>query len=197
MQSNWPDTQLRRELLEFNREFLHLLCADSSEGMAYGLPCPVRQRLRSLAPAQLEAIAEIPCLLAAFSLLAPGRPPRGVADAPAAAIAPARADAVRLFAASLLIWLRHTARQDRLLAALCVGPGRLALEQLHSAGVRDLQRTAEGAVECLEARFCRNLRLWPDLVRAAGSPDAQLLTATRLSIVQLTLITRERYEDGA
>ena len=197
MQTNWPDTELRRELLEFNREFLHLLCGDLSGGMAYGLPCPVRQRLRSLAPAQLEAIAEIPCLLAAFAPLSPGRSPRGVADAPLLAVAPAQADAARLFAASLLIWLRHTARHDRLLAALCVGPGRLALEQLHRAGVRDLQRRAEDAAECLEARFCRNLRLWPDLVRAAGSPDPQLLTATRLSIVQLTLITRERCEDRA
>ena len=83
-------------------------------------------------------------------------------------LAAAQAEAARLFAASLLTWLWHTARQDRLLAALCIGPGRLGVEQLASAGFRDLQRAAAGAVDCLEARFCRHPRLWPDLVRAAS-----------------------------
>jgi hypothetical protein len=190
MQTNWPDTQVCLEIREFNREFLDLVCEDCSPGAAYGLASPVRQRLRSLAPARLEAIADTPCLLAAFSLLSPRRTPGEVADAPLPPEPSAQADAARLFAASLLVWLWHTARQDRLLAALCIGPGRLAVEHLNSAGFRDLQRTAAGSAGCLEARFCRNLRLWPDLVRAAGSSDGQLLTATRLSIVQLTLISR-------
>jgi hypothetical protein len=114
-----------------------------------------------------------------------------VADAPLSGATAAQVDAARLFAASLLAWLWHMALQDRLLAALCIGPGRLGVEHLNSAGVRDLQRTAASAAECLEARFCRNVRLWPDLVRAACSSDGQLLTATRLSIIQLTLISRD------
>ncbi len=190
MQRKSPDTQVRREIHEFNREFLELICEDCSSGAAYGLGSPVRQRLRLLTPVQRQAIAETPCLLAAFALLPPRLAPRGVADAPLPAARGAQADAARLFSASLLVWLWHTARQDRLLAALCIGPGRLGVEDLSSAGFRDLQRTAAGAAGCLEARFCRHPRLWPDLVRAACISDAQVLTATRLSIIQLTLISR-------
>jgi hypothetical protein len=190
MQRKWPDTQVRREIHEFNREFLALICEDCSPGAAYGLTAAIRHRLRLLVPTQLQAMAETPCLLAAFPLFPPRLAPRGVADAPLPAAHSARADAVRLFAASLLVWLWHTARQDRLLAALCVGPGRLDVELLSSAGFRDLQRAAAGAAECLEARFCRHPRLWPDLVRAACIADSQVLIATRLSIVQLTLISR-------
>lgn len=186
-----PDTQVRREIHEFNREFLELVRRDCSPGAAFGLESPVRQRLRLLNPAQLQAIAETPCLLAAFALLPLRLASRGVADAPLPKAREPEGDSARLFAASLLVWLWHTARQDRLLAALCVGPGRHGVEQLSTAGFRDLQRGAAGATECLEARFCRHPRLWPDLVRAACISDAQVLIATRLSIVQLTLISRE------
>jgi len=197
MPGKWPDTQFQREIRDFNREFLELLCTDLRGGSAFGLPPAVRQRLGLLAPAQLEAIAETPCLLAAFAVLPPRQLPRGVAENSGAdpdladhALAEAHAESARLFAASLLTWLWHTAGQDRLLAALCIGPGRLGVEQLASAGFRDLQRVAAGAGHCLEARFCRHPRLWPDLVRAASQADTQLLTATRLSVVQLTLVSR-------
>jgi hypothetical protein len=197
MPSKWPDSQFRREIRDFNREFLELICTDTRPVTAFGLPQPVRQRLALLAPAQLEAIAETPCLLAAFAVLPPRQLARGVAESPGSVagspanpVPVAQADAARLFAASLLTWLWHTARQDRLLAALCIGPGRLGVEQLASAGFRDLQRAAAGAVDCLEARFCRHPRLWPDLVRAATHADTQVLAATRLSVVQLTLVSR-------
>ena len=191
MVRKWPDSRLRREIHEFNLEFLELVCADGSPGVAYGLDPAVRQRLRLLAPAQLEAVAATPCLLAAFTTVLP--PPviaQGVAEAPLLAAREAQSDAARMFAASLLAWLWHTARQDRLLAALCIGPGSLAVEHLSGAAFRDLQRTAAIAPGCLEARFCRHPRLWPDLVRAASIPAGPVLTATRLSVVQLTLISR-------
>jgi len=194
MPSKWPDTQFRREIRDFNQEFLQLVCGDERPGTAFGLAQHIRLRLKGLAPSQLEAIAETPCLLAAFAVLPPRQLPGGVADAPAwppaTALPAPQAEAARLFAASLLTWLWHTARQDRLLAALCVGPGRVGVEQLAGAGFHDLQRAAAGAVDCLEARFCRHPRLWPDLVRAASRADVQVLTATRLSVVQLTLISR-------
>ncbi|MEQ1803625.1 MAG: hypothetical protein ABL989_16995 [Gammaproteobacteria bacterium] len=192
MRSKWPDTQVRREIRDFNREFLELVCADTRPGTAFGLAPTVRTRLAVLAPAQLDAIAETPCLLAAFVVLPPRLVPRGVAElGPEPGPVPvAQAEAARLFAAALLTWLWHTARQDPLLAALCIGPGRLGVEQLASAGFRDLQRAAAGAANCLEARFCRHPRLWPDLVRAATQADLEVLTATRLSVVQLTLISR-------
>jgi hypothetical protein len=189
MTPKWPDKQLRREIRDFNREFLDLVCQDPRPGAAYGLPPAVRQRLAGLAPAQLDAIADTPCLLVTVAASpGPGRP-GGVADGPCPpAVTPA--EPMRLFAAALLTWLWHTARQDRLLAALCIGPERHAAEQLATAGFRDLQRAAAGADLCLEARFCRHPRLWPDLVRAASRPNPQVLTAARLSAVQLTLISR-------
>jgi hypothetical protein len=190
MASKWPDSQVRREIHEFNREFLELIRADGSPGAAYGLDPAVRQRLRLLAPAALEAVAATPCLLAAFTVLPPRLTAPGVAEPPLLAARGPQADAARLFAASLLAWLWHTARQDRLLAALCIGPGSLTVEHLSSAAFRDLQRTAAVASECLEARFCRHPRLWPDLVRAATIPAGPVLTATRLSLIQLTLISR-------
>jgi hypothetical protein len=190
MVSKWPDLAVRREIHEFNREFLELICADGSPGVAYGLDPAVRQRLRQLAPAQLEGVAATPCLLAAFTVLSSRLTAPGVAEAPLMAIRGPQADAARLFAASLLAWLWHTARQDRLLAALCIGPGSQAVEHLSTAAFHDLQRTAAVASGCLEARFCRHPRLWPDLVRAATIPAGPVLTATRLSIVQLTLISR-------
>jgi hypothetical protein len=150
----------------------------------------IRQRLRLLDPVQLEAVAATPCLLAAFAVLPPRLVVQGVAEAPLTAARGTQADAARLFAASLLAWLWHTARQDRLLAALCIGPGSLIVEHFSRAAFRDLQRTAAVASECLEARFCRHPRLWPDLVRAATIPAGPVLTATRLSLVQLTLISR-------
>ncbi|MEO8224494.1 MAG: hypothetical protein ABI661_06790 [Gammaproteobacteria bacterium] len=184
------DSQVRSEIREFNQEFLALVCADSRSGLAFGLGLAVRQRLRLLAPGQLEALGETPCLLAGFAMLLPRLAPHCVADAPGPGSHAADGEAARLFAASLLAWLWHTARQDRLLAALCVGPGRLGVERLGSAGFRDLQRMAANATECLEARFCRHPRVWPDLVRAAAGTDPVMLTATRLSIIQLTLISR-------
>jgi hypothetical protein len=191
MASKWPDSQVRREIHEFNLGFLALVSADDSPGAAYGLDPAIRRRLRLLAPAQLEAVAATPCLLAAFTTVLP--PPvsvPGVAEAPFCTVSEPRSDSACLFAASLLAWLWHTARQDRLLAALCIGSGSLALEHLSSAAFRDLQRTAAVAPGCLEARFCRHPRLWPDLVRAASIPAGPVLTATRLSLVQLALVSR-------
>ena len=38
MPSKWPDTQFRREIRDFNREFLELICTDTRPGTAFGLP---------------------------------------------------------------------------------------------------------------------------------------------------------------
>jgi len=186
MNAKWPDTQVCQEIRDFNREFLDLARADLRPGLALGLAHPLRERLAGLQPTQLDAIAETPCLLAGFAVLPPRWPPGVVADGGP----PARTDALRLYAAGLLTWLWHTSREDPLLAALCIGPGPGAARQLAGAGVRDLQRAAASAGDSLEARFCRHPRLWPDLVRAASRADPEVLVATRLSVVQLTLVSR-------
>ena len=193
MTAKWPETRLGTELYGFNREFLELLRDGAREPHVFGLDAPLRQRLANLNPAQLDSIARTPCLLASFSVLPPARCPRGVAEPSRHSPAPipaALAEAARLFAASLLAWLWHTAREDRLLAVLCIGPGLQDLDGLAGAAFGDLQRAAVTATEYLEARFCRHPRLWPDLLRAASSSDTQLMAATHLSAVQLTLVGR-------
>jgi hypothetical protein len=132
-------------------------------------------------------VAQTPCLLAAFSAVLAAEA-SGVSDGGAATPAPARG--VQIYAASLLAWLWQSVRQDRLLATLCLGPDEAAREQFATAGLRDLQRAATDAGRHLQARFCRHPRFWPDLVRAAAAGDAQLLAATRVSAVQLTLVAR-------
>ena len=173
--------------------FLNCSGTGPASRMVFGLDAPLRQRLAGLNPAQLDSIARTPCLLASFSVLPPARSPRGVAEPSGHRPAPipaALADAARLFAASLLAWLWHAAREDRLLAVLCIGPGLHDLEGLSGAAFSELQRAAVTATECLEARFCRHPRLWPDLLRAASSGNTQLMAATHLSAVQLTLVQR-------
>ena len=193
MTEKWPETRLGTELHGLNLGFLELLRDGADEPYAFGLDAPVRQRLAALSPAQLDSIACTRCLLASFRTLPPGGIPRGVAEPVGHRHAPlpaALAEPARLFAASLLTWLWRATREDHLLAALCVGPGRDDLDRLSKADFGDLQRAAITATEHLEARFCRHPRLWPDLLRAALSGDAQLLAATHLSAIQLTLVQR-------
>jgi hypothetical protein len=193
MTAKWPETRRGAELYGLNREFLELLRDGAREQEVFGLAAPLRQRLAGLSPAQLDNIARTPCLLASFSVLPPIRRARGVAEPAGQRLAPmpaALAEAARLFAASLLAWLWHTAREDRLLATLCIGPGLHDLDGLAAAPFGELQRAAVTATEHLEARFCRHPRLWPDLLRAAVSGDTQLMAITRLSVVQLTLVQR-------
>jgi hypothetical protein len=193
MTGKWPETRLGTELHGLNREFLELLREGAREPLLFGLEAPVRQRQALLSSAQLDSIASTPCLLASFSVLPPARSPRGVAEPfgqRSTPLPPALAEAARLFAASLLVWLWHAAREDRLLAVLCIGPGLDDLDSLSGAAFGELQRAAVTATQCLEARFCRHPRLWPDLLRAASSGNSQLMAATHLSVVQLTLVQR-------
>lgn len=193
MTRKWPETRLGTELYGLNREFLELLRGGAREPHVFGLDAPLRQRLAGFNAAQLDSIARTPCLLASFSVLPPARSARRVAEPtgqPPTPMPAALAEAARLFAASLLAWLWHAAREDRLLAVLCIGPGLHDLDGLAESPFSELQRAAVTATEHLEARFCRHPRLWPDLLRAASSGNAQLIAATRLSVVQLTLVRR-------
>ena len=97
---------------------------------------------------------------------------------------------LRLYVVGLLTWLWQTARQDPLLATLCTGPDRSVMDGLGQMSFGEIQRVGAAATGFLEARFCRHPRLWPDLLRAARTRNRQVILATQLSVVQLTLLGR-------
>lgn len=104
---------------------------------------------------------------------------------------------LRLYAVALLTWLWQTARRDRLLAILCTGPDGVELAQLGDLGFNEIQRAGASAGSLLGARFSRHPRLWPDLLRAARSGDRDLIVATQLSVIQLTLVERRQGVHGS
>jgi hypothetical protein len=204
------DTRLVREMQELNRDFLALLLKTPAGRGAYGLDSGVLARLRALSDGQLDTIARCPVLLAGFSVPPPFPAPRLVAESrpgseaefrpvtgsgiQSATVAapgqlPQRADST-YYTAALLNWLWQTARNNRLVATLAMGPGRETINNLAEAGFREISRATEMAPGLLMARFCRHPRFWPDLVRAAASPDPELMRITRLAAVQLTLVGR-------
>jgi len=190
MTTKAPVTRPQHEIQELNLEFLDLLRRGGAPPPNFSLEAAVCQRIRCLTVAQVDTIAGTPCLLAGFTAIPPFAASRGVAEPLGAGLGTRPAETARMFAAGLMNYLWQTARQDRLLAALCMGPWPVAIDRLAGAGFRDIQASAAEAVDYLEARFCRHPRLWPDLVRAATAGNAELLAATRLSVVQLTLVAR-------
>ncbi len=169
------------------------------------MAAPVARQLARLAPDELDFIAGTPVLLAGFE--APHGPGGTVRIAEAAPPAdPYRIDgepgelrscdrdgeprpadawsrAARLFAASLLTWLWKMDDCDHLLTALCIGPG----ERPPALSVPVIESLAGRATERLRVRFGDHPRFWPDLIRAARSPDAELRDLSRLAAVPLVL----------
>jgi hypothetical protein len=187
MSVNWPDSRLRAALFELNREFLLLVRCTSDRPVNYGLPLAIVRRLQAMELTGIERIARTPCLLTSFACpLASAAD--GVADALPMVRRPGLAQPAALYAVTLLTWLWQVAWEDPLLAALCLGPGSDAAEELRRLTFREVQRTAAAAADRLEARFAAHPRLWADLVAAAAGSDAELLEMTRLSAVQLTLV---------
>jgi hypothetical protein len=186
MASRSPESSQRQALAGFNRDFVTLLCSVPPGQAAFGLDATLLGRLRGLPGPAREALAAAPVLLAGCRGLPPPGP--GVAEARPAGLRPGPAPECQIFATALLTWLWQVARADGLTVALHTGPGTDLPDWLRAVAVGDLQAAAAGAPRWLEARFAGNPRLWPDLVRAAASGDPELLTITRLSVVQLTLV---------
>lgn len=198
-----PDvTEMRAppELAEFNHGFLRLLRAVPAGRSAFGLESGVLARLQALPATAVDALARAPVLLAGFRDL-PGAAPRsGVAEArpapPAQGGTAPVVNGCRVYAAALLTWLWQVNRQHPLVAVLHMGPGPALPEWLGRAGYAEIQQAADIAPGALEARFCGHARAWPDLVRAAGAGDPDLLTTTHLSVVQLALVGPGANADG-
>ena len=183
MQREPPDTHFYAEIRDLNLEFLSLLAAGRRccHGPVFGLDTAVVDPISRFNPAQLDAMAATPCLLAGFGA---GRGTRAmrIAEPPPAGDPEWNAHA-RLFAAGLLTYVLQMARRDALLAALCAGSaaGPLAGD----TGFRDICGYADRALQHLEARFRRQTRFWPDLVRATRDGRPERLHLARLSAIQL------------
>jgi hypothetical protein len=190
-----------RELAEFNHGFLQLLRAVPPGRAGFGLDPGVLARLQALPATAVDALARAPVLLAGFRDL-PGAAPRGgVAEArpalPQPGAAPPVVSGCRVYAAALLTWLWQVNRRHPLAAMLHMGPGAALPEWLGRAGYAEIQHAVDIAPGALEARFCSHSRAWPDLVRAAGAGNPDLLTTTHLSVVQLALVGPGANADGA
>lgn len=183
MQCEPPDIHFYAEIRDFNLEFLRLLAAAGQAGQrpAFGLDAAVVGPIGRFNPAQLEAMAAMPCLLAGFAT-AGGRPASRVAE-PRPDADPAWAEQARLFAAGLLSYIRQAARRDALRAALCVGPAAHLMRRDSRPG--DLREDADRALRHLEARFRHSNRFWPDLVRAVRDGRPERLQLARLTAIQL------------
>lgn len=129
----------------------------------------------------------------------PIRPPAGrrpepgqrpVPCGPAHPVPERHSSELRLYVVGLITWLWQTARQDPLLATLCMGPDCSVLDGLGQMSFGEIQRVGAAATGLLEARFCRYPRLWPDLLRAARTRNPQVVVVTQLSVAQLTLVGR-------
>jgi hypothetical protein len=186
MASKSAESSQRQALAGFNRDFVTLLCSVPPGQSAFGLDATLLARLRGLPGPAREALAGAPVLLAGCRGLPPPGP--GVAEDRPAGLRHAPASECQSFATSLLTWLWQVARADGLTVALHTGPGTDLPDWLRAVAVSDVRSVAAGAPRWLEARFAGNPRLWPDLVRAAASGDPELLTITRLSVVQLALV---------
>jgi hypothetical protein len=139
--------------------------------------------------AQLEAMAAMPCLLVGFAG-SRGAWPARVAEPPLSSDSEWAADA-RLFAAGLLTYVLQMAERDALRAALCAGStaGSLA----GNSAYRDIRAGADRALQRLEARFRRQTRFWPDLIRATRDGDPECLQLARLSAIQLATFEAGRH----
>jgi hypothetical protein len=172
---------------DLNLEFLGLVATGRHccHGPIFGLDSAVVDPISRFSGAQLEAMAATPCLLAGFATSRGSRPAR-IAEPPPAAD-PEWAVHARLFAAGLLTYVEQMTRRDPLLAALCAGfaAGNAAGVLAGDTAFRDIRRYADRALQHLEARFRRQQRFWPDLVRATRDGHPERLQLARLSAIQL------------
>lgn len=192
MQRKPPDMHFYGELKDLNASFLSLVIDHGSSWQepVLGLDAGSIAALRSLSTTELEFIAATPGMLANFSVM----PPRTVSES-AADLRHSDEDwleSVRLFCAALMTYLWQLARRDRLVTALCVGPGRARISNYAALNFREIQGCADRATYQLNARFGGHPTFWPDLIRAARSQDEEFRAISRLAIIPLTLAEHRR-----
>lgn len=189
MQCEAPDKRFFSELQDLNREFLALLTdarADESAWRQLGMAPATARQLRALGAAELDFIASVPGLLADFRRL-PGS--LGVHEQPPAdaALNSQWQQAASVFAAGLLTYLWQLSRRDRLLTALCLGPGTDPRQVLHAVSFHDIQHYAADSAAQLCTRLGRHPHWWTDLLTASRSEDFEQRERCRLDFIALSL----------
>lgn len=192
MSQKYPDSLIKDEIADINREFLRLLTHPRLPAMAgvLGLDGPTLDSLRRLDAAQLENIAGSSLLLAEFNPL-PGtddfsmRADQMVADA---AICPDWQQDMSGFANRLLTFVWQASRRDRLLSAFCLGLDKGQAQRLAQLSFIRISRGAEYASVCLRARLSQHPKFWHDLVRTAHSGNRDQQLAAQLALIQLSVV---------
>ena len=188
MRCKAPDTQFYRELTDLNFEFLSLFrhVQPARAGATLGLDENTVRQIAALDVGQLREIAETPTLLAGFRSL-PALAAVGEQRPEDSAGERGWPLSARTFAAALMTWLWQVVRRDPLDAALCVGLSLENVNQLAGLNFREIQFHAGAVSRCLEARFSRHPRFWPDLLRASRDGNDTLRRVSRLSSIPMTL----------
>ena len=192
MRCKAPDKAFFADLQDLNREFLALIKRSPAtpETGALGLDPPIAEPIRRLTAEEVDFIATTPCLLAALTRL-----PVVTAVGEVQTVSPKDQqwyESARVFAASLMTYLRQLDHRDPMTVALCIGPALALAEKLAILPLREMQSRAGVAVNELEARFADNPRFWPDILKAAHSADEELRMLACLTSIPLCL-TSEAY----
>ena len=184
MENSGGDGKRLEEIFEINRRFLDLIALRVGAGSEdqYGLPPELCARIAKLLPSQRDAVALAPMLLVTANR-------RAVEDV--SAVHEARLKAAPMtenvevaeqnFAASLLTWLTQDVQQKHSLASLWLGVSGHRHEPVQDLSFGDIQILARYAHRILAACFTDRLRLWNDLVGAAGSDDPRRQEQARLA----------------
>lgn len=188
MQCKAPDMRVYGELRDLNAGFLKLVIKHGHAWQApvLGLDAGATAALRRLSDSELDFIATTPGLLAGFTVLPP---PQSVSELQSWLHGADGhwLESARLFCTALMMYLWQIARRDRLVTALCVGPGTGRVSRLAALSFREIEGSADRAMCQLNARFGSHPTFWPDLIRAARSEDEEFRLMSRLAIIPLTL----------
>lgn len=205
MSQKRPDSPIRAEITDINREFLHLLTHPHLNGAAdhLGLDQGTLECLRGLSSEELDAIAAAPVLLMEFSpsqagAADPRQLEQKVADE---AYGTVWQRELTGYANRLLTFIWQTARRDQGIGSLHLGLEPNQAQQLAQLSFARISRNGATAASYLRARLCWHPSFWSDLIRAvrSGNPEQQL--ASLLAVIQLSVacprpIARRSIEQG-
>lgn len=197
---NRPAPAIAAELsavFDINYAFLQVLTNPATRGAAriLGLEAPVLESLRRLSRDQLRTIAAVPFLLVEFDDVSDHAAQPGIAE-PLADIDVYWQNELRLFADRLFTCIWQAARNEQQVATLCAGLDADKLRDFATFSFRSISRYSARAAHCLTARLATHASVWPDLIRSAASGSREQQQASRLSVIQLSVLKYCLHDDA-